>query len=106
MELTEPRVMRKVAYGLPAMNSVVVVVQLVWFGWNERFIGSWAFLLFMSYYLGWFLNRRSLNQEAAFFSTTVRPDDASDRKYSVDVVAMLSAPFLLALTFLLPWLRS
>ena len=60
----------------------------------------------MACYLGWFLHRRSLNREAAFFSTRIRPDDSGQRRYSVELVAMVGASFLIALCLLLPWLRS
>ena len=105
MYLITPSFMRKVAYGLPASICLAVVAQLLWFGWNARFIASWVFLSFMSCYLGWFLNRRSQNQEAAFFSTRIRPDDSEGRKSSVDLFGVLGAIVLVVLSLFLPWLR-
>ena len=75
----------------------VALAQLTHFGLEKRFVASWLFIVFMSLYLGWFLGQRSRNQEAAFFSTRIRPTDSEGRKASVDLIAMLGATFLVGL---------
>ncbi len=104
MPVSQDSLLRKTSIALPAAVCFIVIGQAIHFGWHLRLALSWAYLVFMAVYLAWFLNRRSHDQEAAFFSTRIRPSDNDRRKSSADYMALLSAPFLVVLTLALPWL--
>ena len=105
MRLDDPKTMRMTSRALPIATGAIVLAQLAHFGPEKRFAASWIFLTLMSLYLGWFIWKRSSDQEATFFSTRIRPTDSDGDKSSVDLVAMVGAVAIVGLAALLPWLR-
>jgi Ca2+/Na+ antiporter len=94
------------AVSLPISVALIIICQMILLGPKPSLYSSWAFLMFMAAYLGWFLFRRSENREASFFSTRVRATDSDQTQLSVDWVASAGAIFLIGLAVVLPWLRD
>jgi hypothetical protein len=100
------RLMHALSIITPVAVLMIIAIQLLLFGVHASYISSWIMLIFMSFYLAWFLRRRSQDTEAAFFSTRVRATDDEARKLGAETVAVAGAAFIVLLTLLLPWLRA
>jgi hypothetical protein len=100
------RSMRALSIITPVAVLMIIAVQLLHFGIHTSYVASWIMLTFMSFYLSWFLRRRSQDAEAAFFSTRVRPTDDEARKLGTETVAMAGTAVIILLTLFLPWLQA
>jgi hypothetical protein len=90
----------------PVAVLTIIAIQLLLFGIHTSYIASWIMLAFMSFYLAWFLRRRSQDAEAAFFSTRVRSTDDEVRKLGAETMAIAGTAVIVLLTLFLPWLQA
>ena len=89
---------------LPFLITILFIINLIFSDFSASFFTVWAGLISISIYLGRFLDKKSRDEEAGFFSITIRPTDSEDRKMQGDLIGLIWPPLLLLLALFYPLL--
>jgi hypothetical protein len=96
-------VLRWVARALFVGAPLAFGIDVFFLGFNLRRLGAPAFLALACLHLGWFLMRRSRNEEAVLGYACITPDMEVEERALAEWIAVAGAIFFLGTLALVPW---
>lgn len=98
------KLLRFASIGLPLVAVIFGLFHAWTSGFSRETTTAHIFLFGFSFVLARFMARRAKNQEAHFFVTVVLPEDDEVKKYSCDLMGLVSAFVFFLMIIFMPML--